>query len=148
MRSRFVALVLLTVVAAPHLALAHGTERHYGDPFEKPAASPPSPAFSILVIESSLSAIRRTLEGRGEEDPEERLQRIERFTASLLYTTSDTERPESEFTSFASALEGGAPAIRHALSSSSPGDALSAVDALEASFASSKRLYQSRPQDG
>ena len=139
MRIHFLAVALAALLAAPTTSLAHGTERHYGNPFGKTTtkAAPPSPAFSMLLVDMSLKAIGRTLRGEAEESVEERLEQIGRSTAALLSTTGS----DGEFSSFATTFKTQSPLLLEALRSSSAEEALATVDALRNSFGACKRLY-------
>lgn len=149
MRLQLCLAVIFIALAAPPASMAHGTERHYGNSFgEKVTAEPPAPMFSIMLVENALRAIRLTFQDEAEEDIVERLQRVERSTAALLYTTADGAPDGSEFESFASSLKTHAPLLLRALNhSENSGDALSAVAALESSFNLSKRRYRNRVKD-
>jgi len=97
-----------------------------------------------MVIEASLSAIRRTLNGQADQDLDDRLDKIAMVTASLLYTTTDTQHTQSEFVTFAEALERESPALRRAAKDARQEEAIQAFSTLESSFAASKSLYKAR----
>ena len=148
MRIFFLALACASVLVSPTAAVAHGSERHYGNPFgEEKSAGVPKPAFSIMLVENSLKAIRRTLRGEAEESVEERLALVRRFTKALLVSTA-SEAP-SEFATFQNALESHSPALLAPSGRQSPDEeAVRAVDALSSTFAACKRRFAAQNHDG
>ena len=135
---------LVALLAVPQQSIAHGTERHYGNSLDERPVARASPALSIMVIEASLSAIRRTLDGQADQDIDDRLDKIAMVTASLLYTTTDTQHTQSEFVTFADALERVSPELRLAVKGTRQEEALQVFATLENSFAASKSLFKAR----
>ena len=137
---------LLALLASPQSSMAHGTERHFGNSLGQRPVARASPALSIMVIDASLSAIRRTLDGQSDEDIAARLEKIAMVTASLLYTTIDDEHTQSEFEGFASVFDSESEALRLAVEDDRQEQALTAFETLTDSFATSKNLFRSREE--
>ena len=131
------ALVLLVSISAG----AHGTERHYGDPFGKRRSSESSPAFSVVVVESSLSSLRRDLERGDGGKVEERTKRMGRAAASLVRATSKGDDARSAFLPFIEALQLRAASLLSAADDENWNAALSDLRSLEASFRAAREQY-------
>lgn len=140
-------LACAVLLSVPQESIAHGTERHYGNSLDERPVVRASPALSIIVIEASLSAIRRTLNGRAEQDIDERLDTIAMVTASLLYTTTGNQHTPSEFAGFAEVLQKESDDLRRAAKDARPDQALQAFETLENSFSASKSLFKSREKE-
>lgn len=140
-------LACAALLSVPQESIAHGTERHYGNSLDERPVVRASPALSIMVIEASLSAIRRTLNGRADQDIDDRLDKIAMVTASLLYTTTDTQQNPSEFEAFAQILQEESDDLRDAAKKARQDQALQAFETLENSFSASKSLFKSREKE-
>lgn len=135
---------LALVLGTPATSSAHGTERHYGDPLGKQRASPPSVAFSLLVVESSLSSLRRGLEREDGGKVGERTRRLRRAALDLVTATTHGEPPQSLFSNFATALDQRAEDLVSASQGSRWATALSDLDALETSFRDATFRFKER----